>query len=77
MNDIVISVRVPKNLVSELKKMTIQNHYLDLSEQIRDIVRERSLKKIKEYNQVSKSEEFSHKEKLVTDLLKIMEELKK
>ena len=41
MNDIV-SVRMPKGLVQQLKELSSEKHYLDLSELIRTIVRQKS-----------------------------------
>jgi Arc/MetJ-type ribon-helix-helix transcriptional regulator len=41
-NDIV-SVRMPSSLVRALKKLQAKNHYLDLSEEIRSIVRKKCL----------------------------------
>lgn len=41
MNDIIVSVRMPKSLVRELKAR--QKHFLDLSEEVRSIVRKKWL----------------------------------
>ena len=41
MNDVMVSVRMPKSLSSELKSLVNQNHFLDLSEEVRSIVREK------------------------------------
>ncbi|MFH1649729.1 MAG: ribbon-helix-helix domain-containing protein [Candidatus Woesearchaeota archaeon] len=41
MNDIV-SVRMPKGLVHQLKELSSEKHYLDLSELIRTIVRQKA-----------------------------------
>lgn len=36
-----VSLRIPKSLFSELKDLSEDNHYLDVSEQVRSIVRNR------------------------------------
>ena len=36
-----VSIRRPKSLAQELKELTRPNHFLDLTEQIRSIVREK------------------------------------
>ena len=41
MNDVMLSVRMPKSLVSELKALAKEQHFLDLSEEIRSIVRKK------------------------------------
>ncbi|MBN1544880.1 hypothetical protein JW898_05470 [Candidatus Woesearchaeota archaeon] len=40
-NNSLVSIRIPKSLFSELQKLAETNHYLDVSEQVRSIVRER------------------------------------
>ena len=39
----VVSVKMPSTLVGELKLLQEQDHYLDLSEQLRSVVRRRCL----------------------------------
>jgi metal-responsive CopG/Arc/MetJ family transcriptional regulator len=89
MKDIVVSVRLPKSLVQELKILAKENHYLDLSEQIRTVIR----KKCEEYTapykhevqkmrdqlekNLSENKESKDKEKLLEELQKIVMELKK
>jgi Arc/MetJ-type ribon-helix-helix transcriptional regulator len=41
MKDAMISVRMPVSLIEELKDLSQKNHYVDLSEQIRDIIRQK------------------------------------
>ena len=41
MNDVMVSVRMPKSLALELKELVRPNHFLDLSEEVRGIVREK------------------------------------
>lgn len=41
MLDQIVSVRMPVSLVNELKNISEKNHFLDVSEAIRSIIRER------------------------------------
>ncbi len=75
-NDVVVSVKMPRNMILDLKEMASENHYLDLSEQIRDIIREKTLKKILDY-QKAQAPERSDKDKIIQELLRVVEELKK
>ncbi len=43
MTDSVVSLRMPKSLVNELKDLAKKNHYMDVSEEIRSVVREKWL----------------------------------
>ncbi len=43
MADKIVSLRMPKPLVEELKALADENHYLDLSEEIRSILRDKYL----------------------------------
>ena len=40
-NDAMVSVRLPRSLVTALKAVAAQNHYLDQSEAIRSILRQK------------------------------------
>jgi Arc/MetJ-type ribon-helix-helix transcriptional regulator len=40
-NNSLVSVRIPKSLFLDLQKLAKKNHYLDVSEQVRSIVRNR------------------------------------
>ena len=75
-NDVVVSIKMPKSMVLDLKQMAVENHYLDLSEQIRDIIREKALRKLLDYQKVGGIGP-SDKEKIIEELLKVVEELKK
>lgn len=44
MNDVIVSARMPKSLVKELKSLIKEQHFLDLSEQVRSIVRKKWIK---------------------------------
>jgi len=41
LNDIIVSIRVPKSLAKELKQLSETQHFLDLSEEVRSIVRKK------------------------------------
>lgn len=41
MTDVIVSIRMPKTLFLELKKSAEEQHFLDVSEEIRSIVRSR------------------------------------
>ncbi|MBI2541863.1 hypothetical protein HYV80_04090 [Candidatus Woesearchaeota archaeon] len=44
MNDVMVSIRMPKALVAELKELAQSHHFLDLSEEVRSIVRQKWLR---------------------------------
>ena len=87
MTDIVVSIRMPTSLVKELKTLAQKNHFKDLSEEIRSIVRTKCLKYSQPYDselkklredlsaQLSARQEREQKKKLVEDLKRIVEEL--
>ena len=88
MKDTIVSIRLPRALVLELKEIAEKNHYLDLSEQIRTIIR----KKCEEYTEpykhevqkmreqlednIKKSKEMKDRDKLIEELQKIITELR-
>ncbi len=41
MTEVLVSVRIPSRLVKELKTVAKENHFLDLSEAMRSIIRKR------------------------------------
>ena len=45
MADQIVSVRMPVSMINELKELADKNHFLDVSEEIRSLLRE----KVKEY----------------------------
>lgn len=89
MKDAMISVRIPSSLVQELKELAEENHFLDLSEQIREIIRikcstqlEQSKSQLQSQTRQTprkenKSESSNEKEKLMQNLQAILEQLKK
>ena len=86
--DIMISIRVPSTLVKELKSLTEKNHYMDLSEHMRAIMREKSMQYVEPYryelskmreemeNSISSNKAIEDKKKLVEELKSIIKELK-
>ncbi len=46
MDDVLVSIRMPQSLLSELKKLAKREHYMDLCEGIRSIVRKNWLKSL-------------------------------
>jgi len=47
--DKIVSVRMPHALVEELKDMSVKNHYLDVSETIRSLLRQKWLEQKSPY----------------------------
>ena len=47
MNDIMVSIRMPTSLADELTKISKEDHFLDLSEFIRSLAREKWLRHTK------------------------------
>jgi len=43
MGDLVVSVRMPKGLAQELRKLSREAHFMDMSEEIRSIIRQKYL----------------------------------
>lgn len=83
MADTIVSVRMPSSLVQRLKLLSKENHFLDLSEEIRSIVKI----KTREYKQKTGLEQQDNisptdfktenivKEELVRKLKKMIKEL--
>lgn len=88
MKDVMISVRMPLSLAKELKGLTEKNHYMDLSEHMRAIIREKSMRYAEPYryelskmreqmeNKISANKAIEEKKKLVEELKTIIQELK-
>lgn len=51
MNEVIVSVRMPKGMADKLKALADSNHYLDVSEEIRSIIRDRSSRYSSQYDQ--------------------------
>ena len=41
MKDTIVSVRMPSTLVKELRGLAEKNHYMDLSEELRSVIRDK------------------------------------
>ena len=88
MTDTVVSIRMPSSLVAELKNLAVANHYKDLSEELRSIVRSKCLKYQNPYaneieqlrrdlsTQLDVKKDLDQKKKLIQDLQRIVGELK-
>jgi Arc/MetJ-type ribon-helix-helix transcriptional regulator len=79
MSERIVSVKMPVSLVKELRTLTQQHHYLDLSEQIRSIVRQKALKYSQESSllhdielQIKESNQ-QRKEQLLQELQRLLE----
>jgi len=89
MNDVMVSIRMPKGLVEELRDLAVKNHYMDLSDEIRQVIKQKCLANMEPYkHELSKVREslekeivtkkvVEDKEKLISELKKIIDELKK
>lgn len=79
--EIIVAVRMPSGLVMELRDLQKINHFMDISEEIRYIVRKYCLPSIKQepISQVisqSKFIEEKQKEKLIEELSALLSTLK-
>lgn len=86
MVDSIVSVRMPSSLVQRLKQLSKDNHFLDLSEEIRSIVkskirtyRQQAGEPVAEEPRTNRKEDFKTenvvKEELVKRLKKMIKEL--
>jgi hypothetical protein len=62
--DIMVAVRLPKNLVDEMKDIQRINHFMDLSDEIRYIVRKHCVK----IQGTDTEKELQQKQKLIDEL---------
>lgn len=69
--DIIVAVRMPKGLVEELKDLQRINHFMDLSDEIRFIIRKNLF-----YVDKKNNDESRRKENIIDNLNKIIRELK-
>lgn len=88
MKDVMISIRVPSSLINELKELTEKNHYMDLSEHTRAIIRQKAMQYVEPYKyelskmrqemeqNISSGKALEEKKKLVEELKTIIKELK-
>ena len=83
-NNLLVSVRMPKSLFAALQKLSEKNHFLDVSEQVRSIVRDRwqEAKEPQAYQIKKLRKEISHalakktEEKAQQQLVKELERIK-
>jgi len=84
MKDIMVSIRIPESLLNELKESSKKKHYMDVSEEVRTIVRDRwqeaknpELMELKKLKESIKHELQKKKQKLLTlELVKELESIK-
>jgi len=82
MNDIMVSIRIPESLLLELKDLAEKEHYMDVSEEVRSIIRDEwlhfkqpELEELKKLREDIKKELKTKKEKVV--MKEVTEELEK
>lgn len=81
MTDTIVSIRMPRSLAQELKRLAHQNHYLDVSEEIRSIVRQKAQSYFDPYSaelrrfRIELEKERSTKSKEKTTLAKDLERI--
>lgn len=68
----IVAVRMPKGLVAELKDLQKINHFMDISDEIRFVIRKYTLQTGVERTE----QELKRKEQLINDLNRIILELK-
>jgi Arc/MetJ-type ribon-helix-helix transcriptional regulator len=79
----VVSVKLPGTLAKEVRRLTQEHHFLDVSEQVRSIVRQRCLKYMVPYDdiqglktaleaQVRTEQDRLQRERLLTDIAKLI-----
>ncbi len=86
MDDVIVSVRMPASLAKELRRLAQDNHFLDVSEELRSIIREKSQQYLDPYGtelrrfriemQRQRLKPDKGREDLARDLQRIAEELK-
>jgi len=89
MNDVIVSIRLPRSLLKELKAKVKEKHFLDVSEEVRSIIREKwiqytnpnlfELKKLREgiEKEVKRKSKEKVQEQMNKELERIKEQLKK
>jgi len=79
--DVIVSIRLPKGLVDELRDIQDVNHFMDLSDEIRFIVRRYCLRFLNSGNSSMQAPieliaQQKRKEKLIEELSKMIDTLK-
>ena len=78
MNDAIVSVRIPASLLKELHAIADHDHFLDLSECVRSIIRAKALQMLEQpvdQQQHKQSAQSSQNDKITKDLKKIIDQL--
>jgi hypothetical protein len=70
--DTIVAVRMPRGLVEELKDLQKINHFMDISDEIRFVIR----KNVLPMGVEKTDQELRKKEQLIQDLNRIITELK-
>jgi Arc/MetJ-type ribon-helix-helix transcriptional regulator len=85
--DVIVSVRMPRTMLDRLKELAGKNHYMDVSDEIRSVIREKTAQYASPYTQDVKrivddlQEELRDREKkdkrgeAIVQLKKLLEEL--
>jgi hypothetical protein len=84
----VVSVRMPSSLVKELKEISLKNHFMDVSDEIRYLIKQKMIEHIDPFSfqiqklkdeirgEVSKKSQMD-RVKFVEELNKLLDELKR
>lgn len=83
MPDQIVSVRMPESMIKELKDLAEKNHFLDVSEEVRSLLRDKWLENKDPYSMkllaikenISKTAVPEKIKSLKDDLKKLLEEL--
>ena len=70
MNDVIVSVRMPKSLAEQLREIAKRHHFMDVSEAVRSILRQKYFQ-----SQAVALESLAGDESLVAKLKQILEGL--
>jgi hypothetical protein len=81
--DAIVSIRIPSSIVKELRILAEKNHYMDVSEEVRSVAREKwlnskdpvlhELKILK--NEITKNVESKKQENLIQEIHKMKDEI--
>jgi len=81
MVDSIVSVRMPSSLVQKLKTLSKENHFMDLSEEMRSIIKTQvrvqkiNLRIIKPIEEKTKSKDYKTENKVKEELLRKLKEM--
>jgi hypothetical protein len=85
--DVLVSVRMPYSMLKQLKNLAKLNHFLDVSEEIRTIIRKKCLQYASPYDihvqkvvddihqSIVKKEEIQNKKLVIHKLKKLLDEI--